>query len=301
MAPKANCGWFPVGSVADVEGSMGPVEHSRRDWCPVQRSYLSGDDPALPSCSKCGGWFASELSATSTPKGTSLDDRISSLDVSDKWKERFRNVARVRRASAGQQSNYRPLDAETRKAAISLNFPAFFLGFVYYFIKGMHRRGLVGIGAVLLYIAGASWVEAALDRTLPTYLFWVPGSAVAAMLANADFFDTRIEGLNMWPALRRLDGWFASGLVAAVGLVGLALVTLKLAVVTVSDVEAVLERELRDRIGSEVEVACPGDAAVREGDTFECIVTAGGEVVPIQVTMVSNVDFEWSEPDLGGP
>jgi hypothetical protein len=146
---------------------------------------------------------------------------IDTLDVSDRWKEKFRIIVRAGPLPGARYANMKALTARERNA-IGFNFLAFLFSFIYYAVKGMPRRAMVLLSFGWFYIAIVIAIEAAFDFTSPSVVYWIPLSAVAAALANRDFYETKVNGLTMWPRLNILDSWAACAMLAIAGLGSIA-------------------------------------------------------------------------------
>ncbi|MGI9331653.1 MAG: DUF2628 domain-containing protein [Gammaproteobacteria bacterium] len=147
------------------------------------------------------------------PPGAALETEdsnaaIDTLEVSERWRNKFRLIAKAGPLPGFKYANLKVLTVRERNA-IGFNILAFLFSFLYYIFKGMHRRALVLLGFGWLYISIVSFVELYVDFSVPTVVYWIPLSAVAAALANRDYYDTRVAGLHMWPSLRVFESWIA--------------------------------------------------------------------------------------------
>lgn len=146
---------------------------------------------------------------------------IDALDVSDRWKDKFRIIAKAGPLPGGRYANAKGLSARERNA-IGFNILAFLFSFIYYVVKSMPHRGMVLLGFGWFYVAVVIAIEAAFDVSAPSVVFWIPLSAVAATLANRDFYETKVNGLSMWPKLQLFDSWAACAALLIAGLGSIA-------------------------------------------------------------------------------
>jgi hypothetical protein len=117
-------------------------------------------------------------------------DNISRLDISDKWKARFRAIEA---AGGPDLPNFRDLPMSDRRI-IQFNWIAFFFGPFYYLAKGLWRQAVV---YVLLAIACVLIMEAIglgkFGRAVG-YGF----AAVYAMRANLSYYKKLVLGEAPW-------------------------------------------------------------------------------------------------------
>ena len=91
---------------------------------------------------------------------------IDDLNVSAKWKERFRLIEKAGPFEQGKYQNHKALTpAELRK--INFNVLAFLFSGLYYFAKGMPRKALIVLGGGWLFAAVVTVLEAMLNFTAP--------------------------------------------------------------------------------------------------------------------------------------
>ncbi|MGU3234704.1 DUF2628 domain-containing protein [Vibrio cholerae] len=101
--------------------------------------------------------------------------KIDDLDVSNKWKSRFhllKNLGadELSHALILKSEAYRALSFKERMFFIS-NFAAFFGGFLYYFYKRMHLKGLVLLSLSMLWIAALAGIEFVSGVIIPDVVF----------------------------------------------------------------------------------------------------------------------------------
>lgn len=145
-------------------------------------------------------------SASSTPlttAGTAGTVNIDALDVSDDWKQYFKNIQSL----GGLELPVLKAmpKGDQRKEAHKLVKPpmvsfilAFVFGFFYYLAKGMWKKGLVlAIGtfvvltfiSIILYMVGADALASGLRFV---------GGVVFAFMAPRDFYALKVNGDNGW-------------------------------------------------------------------------------------------------------
>jgi len=117
------------------------------------------------------------------------EDKINSLDVSDKWKAKFLAINKAKPINSGWLPKF-----EDSKFRPKFNFLAFFFGAIYYVIKGMWKKALaiLGLGIVLTVIV--SMINPKFAQFVG---FGIAG--LVAMMANYDFYRFKVldEG-NFW-------------------------------------------------------------------------------------------------------
>lgn len=128
-----------------------------------------------------------------------VDDQptdIDGLDVSERWKQRFRLM---RKAGAPAFDNLKNLPpAERRRAAAGFNILAFLFGPFYYLAKGMWRKSLalfVACFAVTLVIE-LLLMLVGWQRFGKLLTYGV--AAIFAMRANIDYYKKMVLGDNGW-------------------------------------------------------------------------------------------------------
>jgi hypothetical protein len=138
-------------------------------------------------------------------EASSIDD----LNVSEKWKERFRIIEKAGPFERGKYQNQDALTpAERRK--INFNVLAFLFSGLYYFCKGMPRKALVFFGGGWIFAAAMTIIESIFNFTAPNSIFWIAPGAVAASFANRDYYQKMLFGERMWPSLSILESWIAA-------------------------------------------------------------------------------------------
>jgi hypothetical protein len=134
---------------------------------------------------------------------------IDELNVSDKWKQRFHSIRKAGPLVGGSYQNIKALSVQEQRA-IGFNILAFLFGVLYYLVKGMPRKGLMLVGFGWLFSAAVTILESILGFAAPNALYWIPIGAVAAVLANRDYYQKMVMGRHMWAALKMFQSWAAS-------------------------------------------------------------------------------------------
>ena len=88
---------------------------------------------------------------------------------------------------------------------IGFNLPAFLFGPFYYFMKGMWKKGGIILTGILFLDTGLMAIELLGNVIVPSMLYWVPGYALCASLANYDFFRCVVHQEYMWNPLRAFE------------------------------------------------------------------------------------------------
>ncbi|MGH2638158.1 MAG: DUF2628 domain-containing protein, partial [Rhabdochlamydiaceae bacterium] len=138
----------------------------------------------------------------------SIQEKIESLDVSEKWKLRFHAIFKAgSRTKFGGFSNWKSLTFKERLTA-KLNVLAWLLGFFYYCTKGLWKKGLLLTLCLALLLIGiesiAQWIgfpfSSRTDRALSGAIAFVIGSE-----ANYAYYRLKIYGEDFWPALKKIS------------------------------------------------------------------------------------------------
>lgn len=119
-------------------------------------------------------------------------EKINSLNVSDSWKDKFRNIESAEPISLSPLPNFKypkKLNFWTK-----LNTLAFLFNFIYYAIKGMWKKGLVLFGINVLVVIILSIIAPQF-----TGMAWIVPAVLAQQMANTDFYRFKVldEG-NFW-------------------------------------------------------------------------------------------------------
>ena len=126
---------------------------------------------------------------------------FSELNVSSSWKRKFEILERAGELSFGRYENMNQLNMLERMK-IGFNFPAMLLGPLYYFMKGMWTRGGILLTGILLLDTGLMCAELFGGIIAPDVLYWAPGAALCASLANYDYYRSVVYQESIWSPLR---------------------------------------------------------------------------------------------------
>ena len=127
--------------------------------------------------------------------GDNQEIDIDSLDVSDKWKTRFKWL---RRAGGPSMLNAKHMTRQERRGFINFNILAFLFGPFYYLAKGMWRKA---ISLFVVCAAGAIVLESLLDALGFGEFGKAVGygvGAVFAVRANIDYYKKMVLEDNGW-------------------------------------------------------------------------------------------------------
>ncbi|MDQ1244315.1 MAG: hypothetical protein QG565_655 [Campylobacterota bacterium] len=124
-----------------------------------------------------------------------IESKINALEVSESWKDKFRVLAEVGKPITyamrlRNESAYKKLPI-----GIKFNIWAFLFGLIYYFLKGMWKKGIVlfgsgiAIGIVLIVMFG----ESAGNITT-----MIVTSLLFATFANFDYYRTMVLEEDFW-------------------------------------------------------------------------------------------------------
>lgn len=146
-------------------------------------------------------------------KANSIDE----LNVSERWKERFRLIEK---AGPFERGKYRDIAALTsaERRMINVNILAFLSSGLYYFCKGMPRKALVFLGGGWIFAAIVTVLEYTFNFTAPSSIFWIAPGAFASSFANRDYYQKMIFGERMWRSLSILESLPAAFAFAVFGL-----------------------------------------------------------------------------------
>ena len=133
---------------------------------------------------------------------------IDDLDVSDKWKERFRLIERAGPFARGKYQNFHQLTTQERRK-IGFNVLAFLFSGLYYLCKGMPQKALILFGGGWLFAAVITILEGIFGFQAPNSMFWIAPGAAASSLANRDYYQKMLFGERMWPTLSVFANWIA--------------------------------------------------------------------------------------------
>jgi hypothetical protein len=117
-------------------------------------------------------------------------DNISRLDISDKWKSRFRAIER---AGGPDLPKFRDLPISDRRM-VQFNWIAFFLGPFYYVAKGLWRQAAVYVLIAIACILALDAVDLRRLGRAVGYGF----AAVYAIRANISYYRKLVLGKAPW-------------------------------------------------------------------------------------------------------
>ena len=143
---------------------------------------------------------------TSAVQGISIDQ----LEVSDAWKKKFELMEE---AGIKQMPYFEMLKGDRFKAlplksrhGIMFNFWALLFGVLYYFAKGMWKKGSVILSVSMLINAVLSFVAFTIGQELPSVLYWIFPAVFCAQFANRDYYALKTQGEAMWAGLPKFLG-----------------------------------------------------------------------------------------------
>ena len=120
---------------------------------------------------------------------------IDALDVSDTWKQRFKAMQKAGGPGMPKRSE---LSKEERKKLFHFSVLGFFFGPLYYFSKGMWKKGFT---LCVLVVAGVTIVELVMAavglKDFGRYLN-VVGPAIFASRAHIDYYKKMVMKDRSW-------------------------------------------------------------------------------------------------------
>lgn len=120
---------------------------------------------------------------------------IDSLDLSEKWKDRFHAIAAV---GGPQMPLFKEQPKDVRQKALSFNILAFLFGPIYYAFKGMWKRGfLMFTGLIVVIFVIAMLLELIGYGQINKYLGYGV-AAIFALRANVDYYKKMVLNDNGW-------------------------------------------------------------------------------------------------------
>ena len=150
---------------------------------------------------------------------------IDALDITEKWKARFRIIAEGEPFVKGVPQNYARLPFSLR-----FNIPGFFFSSLYYLYLRMYAKGFVIIGITWAYCTLLVIIEYMLGRELPSVIYYMPASAFCASLVATDYYKFKLHNSSMWEKLSFLSDikYAAAFALAGFALLAIAVYTLPL-------------------------------------------------------------------------
>lgn len=120
---------------------------------------------------------------------------IDSLPVSDSWKRRFKAM---HKAGGWNLPHLKNLSAQERKDIPAFNLLAFLFGPLYYFAKGMWKKGLTLFVLCLIGIVILDLVLELVGLSRFARATGFVSAAVFAALASRDYYSKMVLGQNGW-------------------------------------------------------------------------------------------------------
>jgi uncharacterized protein DUF2628 len=120
----------------------------------------------------------------------SVTDNIARLDVSEKWKDRFRAI---RKAGGWKLPAFRDLPASERRG-LNFNFLAFLFGPFYFIAKGLWRQAIVYLVLAVLCVL----IMDALGFDRFSRAVGYGFAALYAVRANVSYYRKVVEGEAPW-------------------------------------------------------------------------------------------------------
>ncbi|MBT3380722.1 MAG: DUF2628 domain-containing protein [Lentisphaerae bacterium] len=116
----------------------------------------------------------------------------SGTNVSRKWEERFELFGKISADDSlirkfFRTPGFKGLDSKEQKT-IRWNGLALLFGPLYYFCKGMWRKGAVLLGVVWLFGVVLTLVELFSGESIPGLVYWLPSAFICGQLANFDYY-----------------------------------------------------------------------------------------------------------------
>lgn len=121
---------------------------------------------------------------------------IDSLNISERWKARFRLMFKAGAPGFANLKNLPP--DERRRASFGFNVLAFLFGPLYYVAKGMWRKGLALFVACFAATLVVELVLAVLGFQRFGKFLTYGIAAVFAVRANIDYYKKMVLGDNGW-------------------------------------------------------------------------------------------------------
>lgn len=144
-------------------------------------------------CSKCG---ARQFSSSTIHSNITND--IETLDVSEGWKVKFKNIQRAKPSSFGLIPKFEETDKTLIKNAMKLNILAFIFGPFYYILKGLWKKAISLF--LVLFVTGMIleilW-NIIFDSNMPIYIYFGI-NVIWGLNANIDFYRKKVLNENFW-------------------------------------------------------------------------------------------------------
>ena len=132
------------------------------------------------------------------------NESIDQLDVSDKWKQKFELMEKAGIKEFGylkmlQQDKFKGMPFKQRHS-IQFNNWALVFGVLFYFAKGMWKKGALILAISWLLAAVLIGVESLIDTEIPAVFYWIVPAILCAQFANRDYYMLKLRGETMWPS-----------------------------------------------------------------------------------------------------
>ena len=153
---------------------------------------------------------------------------IETLDISEKWKDRFRVIATGEPFVKGVPHNYRP---GTLQSSWVLGF---LFGPFYYMCLRMWEKAFLLLSLALLYGAALQYAENVSGTPFPNVVYYLPLSVYCAMMAPIDYYKLLVHRTKLWRGFE----WVRNEWVAA------ALFTVILAILVVLTLSGIANKDI---------------------------------------------------------
>jgi hypothetical protein len=124
-----------------------------------------------------------------------LDGVIDALDVSDRWKDKFRAIAL---AGGPSMPKRKQLPKDMRRQALGFNVLAFLFGPLYYLAKGMWKKAILYFVALVLLVFVVSFALAYFGHEGFARALGYGAAAFFAVKANSDYYKKMVLKDNGW-------------------------------------------------------------------------------------------------------
>lgn len=123
---------------------------------------------------------------------TEQPQNIDDLNISDKWKRRFKLYEKLNADTQGRDTFVKTDTFKQftwrEKYSITSNLWAFFGGFIYYFIKGMHYKGAMILTFTMLWAMALGLIDFFVGIQIPDSTYWIGPGALCSMQASLDYY-----------------------------------------------------------------------------------------------------------------
>ncbi|WP_339512378.1 DUF2628 domain-containing protein [Pseudomonas sp. RL_15y_Pfl2_60] len=139
--------------------------------------------------------YAAPKSAVTDSDLQAINRRIDSLEVSTRWKERFRAIAA---AGGPSMKDFKTLPKEQCKRVSNFNVLAFLFGPFYYLTKGMWKKAILYTALMMVIIVLLSIILDLIGYPRIADSLHFGAAAIYAVRANIDFYKKLVLGDNGW-------------------------------------------------------------------------------------------------------